>query len=195
MKTKLFAILGMLTLLSSCIFAQNSEKRFGFEINAGASFPTNDIVGTKLKAGPGFEGLFHYRFMEHFGVYAGWGWNKLSADQSFAGSDVCFEETGYIVGLQFAHPIADLPISYYLRGAGLYNHIEIENAEGDIVEDTGHGLGFQLAGGINIDIGNNWTLNPGVKFNALSRDSNYESKSRMLDYRYLSLRIGIIKHF
>jgi hypothetical protein len=195
MKTKVLAILGMFTLLSSGIFAQNSEKRFGFEINAGASFPANEIANTRMKAGPGFEGLFHYRFMPHLGVYGGWGWNKLSADNSFAGSDVCFEETGYIFGLQFAHPIADLPVSFYVRGAGLYNHIEIENAEGDIVEDTGHGLGFQLASGINIDIGNSWTLNPGVKFNALSRDSNYENTSRALDYRYVSLRVGIIKYF
>lgn len=195
MKTKVFVMLAIFTLFSLGIFAQNSEKRFGFEINAGASFPTNEIAGTRLKAGPGFEGIFHYKFMQHLGLYAGWGWNKLSTDQSFAGDDVCFEETGYIIGLQFAHPIADLPISYYVRGAGLYNHIEIENAEGNIVEDTGHGLGFQLAGGINVDIGNNWILNPGIKFNALSRDSNYENSSRMLDYRYVTLRVGIIKQF
>lgn len=195
MKTKVVAILGMFTLLSFATFAQNSDKKFGVELNGGAAFPVKDIGNTKLNAGGGFEGLFHYRFMPHLGVYAGWGWNKLSADNSFAGEDVCFEETGYVFGLQFMHPIADLPFSYYVRGAGLYNHIEVENADGDIVYDTGHGFGFQVAGGVNFNLGKNWSLNPGVKFNALNRDIDLEGGSMSIDYQYVAVRVGLVKTF
>ena len=195
MKTKVFTILGMVVLLTSGIFAQNSEKKFGFELNGGASLATKELSNTSLNAGGGFELLLHYRFITHLGVYAGWGWNKLSADNSFAGDDVCFEETGYVFGLQFMHPIGDSPFSYYARGGGLYNHLETENAEGDIINDTGHGLGFQLASGINYYLGKNWNLTGGVKFNSLSRDSDFEGVSKSLNYQYISFRIGFVKQF
>lgn len=195
MKTRELAMFGLMILLSTSIFAQNNTRRFGFELNSGASFPVKEINGTSLKTGFGFEGLLHYRVLSHWGVYAGWGWNKLSADQSFVGEDVCFEETGYVFGIQFMHPIGDRPISYYLRGAGLYNHIEIENSEGNITHDTGHGFGFQLAGGISFDLGRNWSLTPGVKFNALNRTSDFEGESKSLDYQYISARVGIVKKF
>ena len=95
----------MIVFLSMSSFAQESEKRFGFEFNSGVSIATKKIGDASLKPGFGFEGLFHYRFLPHLGVYAGWGWNRFGADQSFAGKDVCFEETGYVVGLNFNHPI------------------------------------------------------------------------------------------
>jgi len=195
MKTKVFTIVGMVMLLTSGIFAQNSEKKFGFELNGGASLATKELSNTSLNAGGGFELLLHYRFMSHLGVYAGWGWNKLSAEKSFIGDDVCFEETGYIFGLQFIHPIGESPFSYYARAGGLYNHIETENAEGDIINDTGHGFGFQLASGVNYYLGKNWNLTGGVKFNSLSRDATFEGVSKSFDYQYVSLRVGVVKQF
>ncbi|MBU2554838.1 MAG: porin family protein [Bacteroidetes bacterium] len=197
MKTKvLFASLLMATFfVSSSIMAQENDKRFGLELSAGASWATSKPGNTKLNTGFGFEGLFHYRFMPHTGVYAGWGWNRFGADDSFAGSDVCFEETGYVFGLQFKHPISTWPIAYYLRAGGLYNHIEIENSDGDIIGDTGHGLGFQLAAGIDYSLGKNWSITPGLKFNSLSGDVEIEGVTASLNHNYLSLRVGIIKRF
>jgi opacity protein-like surface antigen len=194
MNTKV-VIFVMFVLLSLSATAQNSEKKFAFELNAGGAFPVSKIDNAALNAGAGFEGVFHYRFMNHLGVYAGWGWNKLSADKLFDQNDMCLEETGYVFGLQFMHPIADYSISYYVRAAGLYNHIEIENADGDIVHDTGHGFGLQVAGGLSFDLGRNWSLNPGVKFNTLTRNMNLENTSVDIDYRYVAVRVGIVKSF
>jgi hypothetical protein len=194
MKTKGLA-LTMLLLLSLSGFAQESEKRFGFELNSGVSLATKKIDDANLNPGFGFEGTFHYRFMPHLGLYGGWGWNRFASDNSFAGAGVCFEETGYVFGMSFKHPMGNSKLSYYARVGGLYNHIETENAEGDIINDTQHGFGFQLAGGIDINLGKNWSLNPGLKFNSLSRDTEYEGVSKQLDYQYISARIGIIKMF
>jgi opacity protein-like surface antigen len=195
MKTKgLFALL-VLALLSNSSIAQENEKRFGFELSGGASMATSKPGDTKLNPGFGIEGIFHYRFMPHLGVYGGWGWNKLAANYSFAGSDVCFEETGYVFGLQFKHPIGSLPLSYYLRAGGLYNHIEVENADGDIIGDTGHGFGFQLAAGVDYSLGKNWSLTPGVKFNSLSRDLEMGGTTTKLNLNYVSVRVGILKRF
>lgn len=195
MKTKVF-VLSILMIATSAIFAQKTEKRFGFELNAGPSFSVSELNNTDLKPGFGFEGIFHYRFLQHTGVFAGWGWNRMAAEQSFAGNDVCFEETGYIFGLQFMHPVASSRFSYYLRAAGLYNHIETENAEGEIIHDSKHGLGYQIGGGLNFSLPKNWSLSAGVKYNSLSRETEFEGMSKTFNYKYVSgLRIGVIKHF
>ncbi len=194
MKTKCIA-LTMLVLLSMSSFAQESEKRFGFELNSGVSIATKKINDAKLNTGFGYEGTFHYRFMPHLGVYGGWGWNRFGSDNSFAGNDVCFEETGYIFGLNFTHPLSTSKLSYYVRAGALYNHIETEDNSGDIVHDSKHGFGYQLAGGLDINIGKNWSLTPGIKFNSLSRDTKIEGVSKQLDYQYISARIGIMRKF
>ena len=195
MKTKGLLAFAFLVVLSLPSMAQENGKRFGFEFSTGASFATGELSGTSLNAGLGFEGIFHYRFMPHTGIYAGWGWNRMGADKSFAGNDVCFEETGYVFGLQFKHPFGQAPMSYYLRAAGLYNHIETENSNGTIINDSGHGFGLQLAGGLELPIGSSWSLTPGLKFNSLARESEYEGLSRDLNYNYLSVRVGILKKF
>lgn len=185
----------MLVVLSLSSFAQESGKRFGFELNGGASFATKKIEGTSLNPGFGFEGTLHYRFMPYLGVYGGWGWNRLSSDHSQGGEDLCFEETGYVLGLYYNHPIGASAFSYYIRSGALYNHIETENENGEIIGDTGHGFGFQLAGGMSIDLGKNWSLTPGLKFSTLSRDIECEETHGKLDYQYISVRIGIAKNF
>jgi opacity protein-like surface antigen len=195
MKTKLLLVLGMVAVFALNGKAQNNEKKFGFELSSGASFATRQLAGTDLKTGFGFEGIFHYQFMSHLGAYAGWGWNRNSAKESFAGSKTDFEETGYVFGLQFKQPIGNSPASWYARAAGLYNHIEIENEAGDIIFDTKHGFGWQLAGGVDVNLGRNWSLTPGIKFNALNKTADFEGVSKELNLNYLSARVGILKKF
>lgn len=175
--------------------AQGNGKRFGFELNSGVSVATQKLGGAELNTGFGFEAMFHYRFMPHAGVYAGWGWNHFASDNSFAGNDVGFEETGYMVGLEFKHPVGNSKLSYYLRAGGLYNHIEVENKDGDIIHDTKHGLGWQVAAGIDVPLGKNWSLTPGVKFNSLRRDLNDAGAIIPLKQDYVSARIGLLKRF
>lgn len=194
MKTKNIFITTVLLVLFLSSVGQENDKRWGFEMSAGPSMATGKLGGSTLNPGVGFEGIFHYRVLPFTGVYGGWGWNKFGADESFAGSDVSFEETGYVLGLQFKHPFNNGSTAYYVRAGGLYNHIEIEN-DGDVTHNSGHGLGWQLAAGIDFNLGNNWSLTPGVKFNSLSREVQFEGADVPLDLNYVSLRIGILKKF
>jgi len=194
MKTKGLIGLALFALLTLKSTGQEEETKFGIELNGGVSFATRELGGINLNTGAGFETVFHYRFMNHLGVYAGWGWNKFSTDETFAGSSVDFEETGYVVGLQFKRLIGASPISYYARLGGLYNHIEIEEGD-EIIEDTGHGLGFQIAAGVDIPLGANWNINPGIKFNAISRDLDNNGNTTNLDLNYVMIRVGIVKNF
>lgn len=193
MKTKTLYLLVITMSLSIAVYAQDS--RFSFELNTGASYATSSPGNADLNIGAGFETIFHYRMMPHVELLGGWGWNKFSANRSFAGNNMDFEETGYIIGLQFKHPLPITNLQYYIRANALYNHIELEDADGDIIEDTGHGFGWQLAGGLAIPISNRWTLTPGVKFNALSRDLETDTYDLELDQNYISMRLGFVYNF
>jgi hypothetical protein len=195
MSTKGLLTLLLFAVMAGSTFAQENEKRFGFELNTGVSVATQNPGETSLNTGFGFEGIVHYRFMPHLGAYVGWGWNRFGADESFAGNEVDFEETGYVLGIQFRHPFGNSPIHYFVRAGGLYNHIEIENSNGEIIHDTGHGLGWQLAGGIDLPLGTNWSFTPGLKFNLLNQDADVEGVRTELNMPYISLRIGLVKRF
>lgn len=184
----------MLTIMSLSTFAQ-AQSRWGFELSGGSSVAIAKIGDASTKVGGGFEGIFHYRFMPHTGLYGGWGWNSLSAENSFLGNNVSFEETGYVFGLQFKHPIANSRLSYFVRLGGLYNHIETENMQGEIIHDTKHGLGFQSSLGIDIPLGAKWSITPSVKFNALSRTIQPIEGIDKMNLNYLTLRVGILKRF
>lgn len=193
MKSRIVTTTFFLILFGMSLQAQ--QPKLSFELNTGASYATRSLGGADLNIGGGFEGILHYRIMPHVDLLAGWGWNKFSADASFIGDDVDFEETGYIFGAQFIHPFPMSDLEFYLRANGLYNHLEVENKDGDIIEDTGHGLGLQLAGGIAVPINEHWTFTPGLKFNALNRDLKTDQSEVDLKQRYLSLRVGITYNF
>jgi hypothetical protein len=195
MKTKVFLVCMLLSAITVQVKAQDNKDKLGVEFSMGASMATNKLTGATLNPGFGGEGIFHYRFMPNLGVYGGWGWNRFGADKSFAGNDVSFEETGYVLGLQYKRSIADTKTSWYLRAGGLYSHIETENSEGDILLNTGHGAGWQVAGGFDFALGKNWSLTPGIKFNSLSREADYENVTRNFRHNYASLRFGILKRF
>lgn len=195
MKPQAVFFIALFLIFSTYSFAQDQDRRFAFELNGGPAWAVSQQGVSDLNIGAGFEAILHYRFMPHTNVYAGWGWNRFAAENSFVGSNADFEETGYVFGLEFKHPIGTSPLAYYLRAGGLYNHYEIENEEGEIMMDTGHGLGWQLAAGLDIPINESWSLTPGFKFNALERDFTDGGMDRTLRINYLSARIGVLKQF
>lgn len=195
MRTKVMLSIALSLLVTVLTFGQGKENRFGIEINGEVSFVSSDLAGANLNTGLGFETILQYRFMPYTSVYGGWGWVNFNAVESFAGPDMDFEQTGYILGLQFMRQIGSSPVSYFARAGLLYSHIETENNDGDIISDTGHGVGYQVAGGIEVAMGKNWSLAPGLKFNSLSGETEIEGMNYQLDHRYVSARIGVIKRF
>jgi hypothetical protein len=195
MKTKVLLTLTLSVLLSASALGQEKDKRFAFEISGGPSFPTSEFV-EGIRMGIGFEGTLQYKFLPFTSVYAGWGANWLSTESYLSPeNNMDYEETGYVLGLDFRHPIGDSKLAYYVRAGAIYNHIETENDEGYILDDTKHGAGFQLAGGLDVNLGKNWSLTPGIKFNYLSRNIEFEGVQNQLDYQYISARVGIAKKF
>lgn len=187
-------VIGAILLIIS--LNTNAQKRWNFELKSGANFATKNLGDANLKTGLGFEGTFAYKFMPHLAAYAGWSWNKFSAIQSFAGTNVDFDETGYCFGLQFIHPISEKSkINFMIKAGGTYNHIETENSAGKIINDTGHGLGWQAGGGITIPMGKRWLLIPEVRYRSLARDIKIGDGATPVDLNYISTGIGISYSF
>jgi hypothetical protein len=74
---------------------------------------------------------------------------------------------------------------------GTYNHIEIENNAGDIIIDSGHGLGWQAEGGLVIPLSEKFSLLPTIRYRSLNRDIEIENVSTSVDLNYLSVGVGL----
>ncbi len=172
-----------------------SQKKWGFDFRTNVNFPTKDLGDAKLKVGVGFEGNLSYQLIDHLAVYAGWSWNQFYTNQSFLGNDVDFEETGYTFGLLYAHQVCRTNIKYVFRGGATYNHIESENKDGKIINDTGHGFGWQAGAGLQIPIGNNLQVNPELRYRSLARDINIGTTSTAVQLNYVSANVGLIFSF
>jgi hypothetical protein len=168
-----------------------AQEKWSVEFRPGIDVATKKIADADIGTGFGFEGTIAYRFMPHLAAYTGWSWNNFSAEKYFAGEDGSFEETGYTFGLQFIHPIGKSKINYLLRIGGTYNHLEIENNDGDIIIDSGHGLGWQTEAGIVIPISDKLSLSPSIRYRSLSRDIEIANANKSIQLNYLSAGIGL----
>lgn len=190
-------ILSLLTGLALFFIVENSNAQspLSWEIRTGIDVATQKLGDADLNTGFGFDGVLTYRFMPHTSAFAGWGWHRFSSDDSFAGSDFDFEETGYTFGLEFMHPISSSPVDFYIKGGGIYNHIEVENSDGDITTDSEHGLGWQLETGVALSLGNRWLLKPGIRYRSLSRDIEVGTTSVDTDLTYFNFGVGLSRTF
>ncbi len=186
---KFLSIIILVVVFGNKLMAQN---KWSAEFRPNISFPTEDLGESNIETGFGFELTVGYRFMEHLHAYAGWGYNNFSLEDSNADVD----ETGYTFGLQFIHPLGTSEsFSYLLRAGAIYNHLELEDGDGDLIDDSGHGLGWQIEAGLDYALGNNWNLRPSLRYRTLSRDLEVENQTFDIDFNYLSFGLGISKSF
>lgn len=190
-------VMGVATLACLALPATApAQSRFHFEVRPGIAIPTQDLADASLQTGLGFEGTVGYRFMSHLGIYAGWDWHHFNAKQSFAGADIDFEETGYAFGLRFQHPLGGEAgkVALQLRGGGTLNHIEAENNSGDLVADTGHGLGWEAGVGLAVRLGG-WDMVPGARYRTLKRDFEVGATTTSGTLSYIAIEVGFARRF
>jgi hypothetical protein len=172
------------------------QERFTIEGSVGVALPTQDLADASLQTGLGFGGAIGYFFMPHLAAYAGWDWHHFNASQSFAGTDMDFETTGYTFGLRFQHPLGGEQgkVAIRLRGGGLLNHVEVEDVDGDLVVDTGHGLGWEVGAGLAVSAGK-WEIIPAARLRSLKRDFEVGTTTTTGTLSYLALEIGFARRF
>lgn len=104
------------------------------------------------------------------------------------------EETGYAYGLRFEYPfMSDRESSPAIRihAGGTYNHLEFENADGDQVADSDHGVGWEPGAGVAFPVGDAWKITPGARFRSLSRDVTVADVTTDVDLRYIAADVAV----
>lgn len=172
-----------------------AQKKWGIEFRPGVDFATKKLGDANLKTGFGFEGTVRYYVVPSLSLYAGWSWNKFTANESFAGKNNDFEETGYTFGLRFTGPIENRNLNFLFEAGGIYNHIEIENINGDIIADSKHGLGWQAGIGVVVPLSESFQLTPTLRYRTLSRDIMLGNVKTPVDLNYLSPGVGLALRF
>lgn len=175
----------------------DAQQRWSLELRAAGALPTGEIAGEELKVGAGFEGSVRYHLLPHLAAYAGWDWMSFGSDESFAGPDVDFEETGYALGLRFEHPFrgeAGGP-AWWARAGATLNHLELEDPDGEPLADSDHGPGWEAGVGVALPVGDGWSITPGARWRALSRDVEIDGQTTDVDLRYVTLGLGVVRVF
>jgi opacity protein-like surface antigen len=197
--------------------AGQAQARWSVELRGGPALATQKLGGADLDAGFGFDATAGYRFSPHVSAYVGWDWLRFPSHERIAddpyrafpcaggGAGTCwpaasrldFEETGYAFGVQLDHPFRGEVggAGYRLRLGGTYNHIEVENAAGRLIEDSGHGLGWEIGTGVIFPFGDAWRATPGIRYRSLGRTLTFGSVDADVDLTYVTLEVGLSRHF
>lgn len=179
--------------LSAPVSGQNN---FGLEFRGNGAISTQDTEREYSENGFGFEATLQYQFHPNLSAYAGWDWARFSALNSIAGSDMDLEETGYVLGVRFQRPFTETsPTSWWVRFGGIYDHLELENADGDVIDDSGHGLGVEGGAGISVPFAGRWSLTPGIRYRSLSRDLEVEGVEVPVKMESLAFELGVAVRF
>ncbi len=173
----------------------SQEDKWSFEIRTDAAFATQDLGDAELDTGIALDGVIAYNLSDTVSAYAGWGWSRFATGQSFAGANVDFEVTGYTFGLRYISLLGDTGLDYLVRAGGIYNHIEVENSNGDIVADSGHSLGWEVGAELMIPISDSWSLTPGIRYQALSTDIQIAATNTSVDLEYFAVGVGLTRPF
>ena len=176
-------------------FNVKAQEKWSVEFRPGLNFPTSDLGNTDTQVGFGFELTGAYKIMPHLSAYAGWGLNQFKGEDNLSAENFIFKETGYTFGLQIIKPIGTSAFSYVGSAGAIYNHIELENNDGSISADTGHGLGWQIAAGIDYEFAPNLSFRPMLRYRSLSRDLEIENVSTNIKLNYISFGIGLALEF
>lgn len=175
-----------------------AQGHWSIDLRAGPAFATEDIADADLDTGFGFEGTLAYQFLPHLAGYAGWDWHSFGAADPVAGADADVEETGYVAGLRFEHPFSGESgpgPAYWVRAGATYNHIELEDEEGEVTVDSGHGVGWEAGAGISFAVSDGLRLTPGVRYRALSCDIEIDDATIEVDLEYLAAEVGASWNF
>ena len=174
----------------------SGQSNFGLELRGNGAISTQDTEREYSENGFGFEANLQYQFHPNLSAYAGWDWARFSALNSIAGSDMDLEQTGYVLGVRFQRPFTETsPTAWWVRFGGIYDHLELENADGDVIDDSGHGLGVEGGAGVTVPFAGRWSLTPGIRYRKLSRDLEVEGVEVPVKMESLAFELGIAVRF
>ena len=76
----------------------------------------------------------------------------------------------------------------------MLRHFELERGD-DVVDDSGHGWGWELGGGVAYALDPAWSLRLGVTHRAIEREITVGESERTVELGGLSLEVGLARSF
>jgi len=161
------------------------------DIRLGLTAPLQALADADLKPGTIFGATVAYQVQPFLHVYVGWDWAHFAASKPEARAAHHYEETGYTFGARFEHPFrATTNWGYRLEAGGTVKHIETENADGDIIANSGHGPGYEIAAGFIVPVSHSWRIVPALRLRSLSRDITNGLVTKPGNLRYTAFEVG-----
>ena len=181
----------IIILLFSFTNATNAQNKFSLDFSPAWDYPVNKFGNSALDNGFGFGININYKFLNALSVYGGWDWNKFSADEAFFDSDIYLIETGYVLGLNFLHPIKNSKLNYLIGGGTTYKHIETEDNDGKNVANSDFGFGWEANIGVQFSIAKKWNMTPSIRYRSNSRNFTVNDIKSTSELNYLSLKLAV----
>jgi outer membrane protein W len=179
----------LLSLLLSASPLQ-AQGLWTFDVRAGASVATEQFADTDLDTGIGLEGTLSYRILPALSVYGGWDWQHRRAATTLFGAPAEVEDTGYVFGVRYIAPRRS-PATPWVRAGALYNHIEVESTDGAILVDSAHTWGWEFGGGLDLVVGEAWSLTPGVRYRRFEPTARFGGVESPVTLSYLVFDVGV----
>lgn len=174
----------------------SGQNAIGLEIRANGAISTQDTEREYNNSGFGFEANLQYRFHPNVSAYAGWDWARFSALEAIGGPDMDLKQTGYVLGLRYERPFSETSrTAWWVRLGGIYDHLELKDADGNTVDDSGHGFGSEAGAGVVVPFGEYWSLTPGIRYRKISRDLAVEGAEVPVTMESLAFELGMGVHF
>ena len=133
---------------------------FAVEVRGGYAIPTGDLAeGDGIEDGLGFGANLQLSIMPMIGVYAGWE--------------------------RYSFGVEDLDDASIVFGGAIYNSTEMEI--GDESAESDSSVGFEVGGGVGIQLAPMFTLTPALRYRTHS--SEFEGSDDSVSY--LSIDVGL----
>lgn len=173
----------------------DAQQRWGIELRGSGAISTQDAAKDTHEKGFGVEASVQYRFLPHLAAYAATHHTRFSALEAIAGPRMEMEETGYALGLRFERPLREGGgTTGWLRTGATFNHLEIEESDGDLVDESGYGLGWEFGAGVAVPF-RSWSVTPGVRYRSISRDLEIDDVTIPVELQSIALEIGFRRSF
>jgi hypothetical protein len=167
-----------------------AQSRYGIELNGGAAFPTRDLGAAALESGFGSGFIGTLRVLPHLHLYVGWDYQRFVTDERIGTNEYDIDDTGYTFGARFQHPLRK-KVDVWVRAGGLYNHIEMEDSDGDIISDTGHEFGWEAGAGLSVPITSRIAIMPGARYRTYSSTLTVGHKDIDVDLSYVTAELRL----
>lgn len=158
--------------------AQTAE-RLSLEGRVGVTFPTGDLSDAGASSGFALGADLMYNFTPALTGYGGISRHTFACDDD-ENCDDDFTSGGFQVGLKylFSRDGRALP---WARGGLIGQSLETDGADSDL------GLGFEVGGGIDLDVTSRFAVVPALHFRSYSPDFDDEDDDPSINWFALTL--------